>query len=63
MDSFSMRLFYNDFFFLYKPKESGGLHQTECKIIENRVINKLPVPSSFGWMKRGQRACINVFDY
>ena len=58
-----MRLFCNDFFFLYNPKDCGGLHQTESKIIEGRAINKLPVLRFFGQTKRGQKACINIFDY
>lgn len=76
--SFSMRLFYNDQYSLDIAKKTlereleampdaverkSKLHQTYCKILPGRRIKRTPVLRFFGQTKRGQKACVNVFDY
>ena len=78
LSCFAMRLFYNDQVSLdltradIRNKDLSEeevddwrrrLHQTECKIFKGRKIRRTPVLRFFGQTKRGQKACVNIFDY
>lgn len=69
---FSMRLFYNDSYsidtikiekLLKNKRRIRDLHATKGVIFPDRAIKKVPVLRFFGQTKRGQKACLNVFDY
>jgi len=70
--TFAMRLFYNDSYQLdlqsnkrhaLNSDEVKDLHSTHCQIFPARKIRRTPVLRFFGQTKRGQKACLNIFDY
>eukprot|EP00347_Sterkiella_histriomuscorum_P014702 403359875 len=61
---FSMRVFYNDQLQgKFNIEQQEKLHQIKSPVFPDRKIKKVPVLRLFGITKRGQKACLNIFDY